>query len=386
MEPLCVLLVDDEPSMTDMMKVVLSNKAPHFSLSAANSGQECLEYLSTNKVDCIISDYQMPEMDGMELLKNIRTNGNKVPFIFFTGQGNEEVAREAFKEGANDYFTKSVGFAHFPRIINSVEQAVKQRFASEAHAKAEKEWEETFNAIDDIVTIQNTDFVILRANKAACRILGAECKDIIGRKCYELFHGSSGPVDNCPGSALLKKIAKSHPDDLPQNEHAVVLSHEVPVMDRMYEVSIYPMWEIGGGFNSFVHVAKDITERKQATENIKKTNEMLSTEFQSVHFGMMIVGKDRKIRQVNRTALDMMGFGSEDEIVGRVCHETICPAQAGSCPVLDLGMRLDMSEKLIRRSNGKKMPVMKSVSIINIGGEDVLLETFAMSRQHATIN
>lgn len=383
MEPLSVLLVDDEPSMTDMMKLVLSNKAPHFSLSAANSGQECLEYLSANKVDCIISDYQMPEMDGMDLLKSIRTQGNEVPFIFFTGQGNEEVAREAFMEGANDYFTKSVGFAHFTRIINSVEQAVKQRLASEAHAKAEKEWEETFNAIDDIVTIQDMDFVILRANRAACRIFGTECKDIVGRKCYELFHGSSGPVDNCPGATLLKKIANSHEDSFSHNGHAAVLSHEIPVGDRIYEISIYPMWEIGGGFKSFVHVAKDITERKRAIENIQKTNEMLSTEFQSVHFGMMVVGKDRKIRQINRKALDMMGFGSEDEVIGRVCHETICPAQSGSCPVLDLGMRLDMSEKMIRRRDGQNIPVMKSVSIINIGGEDVLLETFAMSRQQA---
>ncbi len=383
MEPLSVLLVDDEPSMTDMMKVVLSNKAPHFSLSATNSGQECLEYLSANKVDCIISDYQMPEMDGMELLKNIRIQGNKVPFIFFTGQGNEEVAREAFKEGANDYFTKSVGFAHFTRIINSVEQAIKQRLASEAHAKAEKEWEETFNAIDDIVTIQDTDFVILRANKAACRLFDMECKDITGRKCYELFHGTSGPVDKCPGAALLKELVNGNRYGIPQNEHAAVLSHEVPVRDRIYEVSIYPMWEIGGGFKSFVHVAKDITERKQTIENIQKTNEMLSTELQSVQFGMMVVGKDRKIKQINRTALDMMGFGSEAEIVGRVCHETICPAQAGSCPVLDLGMRVDMSEKIILRHDGGKIPVMKSVSIINIGGEDVLLETFVISRQKA---
>jgi CheY-like chemotaxis protein len=386
MEPLSVLLVDDEPSMTDMMRVVLSNKAPHFSLSAANSGQECLEYLSTNKVDCIISDYQMPEMDGMDLLKNIRTQGNEVPFIFFTGQGNEEVAREAFKEGANDYFTKSVGFAHFTRIINSVEQAVKQRLSSEAHAKAEKEWEETFNAIDDIVTIQNTDFVILRANKAACRTFGKECKNIVGRKCYELFHGSSGPVDSCPGATLLKKIATGHPDGLLQDGHAEVLSHEIPVRDRIYEVSIYPMWEVGGVFNSFVHVAKDITERRHAIENIQKTNEMLSTVLMSAQFGMMVVGKDRRIRQINCAALNMMGFESEDEIVGRVCHETICPAQSGSCPVLDLGLIVDMSEKIILRRDGQKVPVMKSVSIINVGGEDVLLETFVMSRQQPSIN
>ena len=97
----------------------------------------------------------------------------------------------------------------------------------------------------------------------------------------------------------------------------------------------------------------------------------------------MIVGKDRKVRQINRKALEIMGFESENDVVGRVCHETICPAQSGSCPVLDLGMSVDMSEKVILRRDGQKIPVMKSVSIINIGGEDVLLETFALSRQRA---
>jgi len=129
MESLDILIVDDDPELASFMRLKLSREAPRFSITVAEGGEECLDYLKGHPVDCIISDYQMPDMDGMELLVILREQGYDTPFIFLTGQGNEEVAREAFKNGAYDYFTKEIGFAHFARIINSVEQAVRRRDA-----------------------------------------------------------------------------------------------------------------------------------------------------------------------------------------------------------------------------------------------------------------
>jgi CheY-like chemotaxis protein len=105
----------------------LQREAPGFEINTFGAGGECLEHLKSGNADCILSDYQMPIMNGMQLLSLVRGMGHDVPFIFITGQGNEELAREAFKNGANDYFTKDIGFAHFTRIINSIEQAVRQR-------------------------------------------------------------------------------------------------------------------------------------------------------------------------------------------------------------------------------------------------------------------
>lgn len=133
-----VLLVDDDPDLGTFMKMKLSQEARHFSIAFVESGEECLEYLKANEADCILSDFQMPGMNGMELLLALRGAGREVPVIFVTGQGNEEVAREAFKNGAYDYFTKDIGFAHFSRIINSVEQAVKQRAVEAGRKRAEE--------------------------------------------------------------------------------------------------------------------------------------------------------------------------------------------------------------------------------------------------------
>lgn len=111
-----------------------------------------------------------------------------------------------------------------------------------------------------------------------------------------------------------------------------------------------------------------------------RSNEVLTTILDSVNFGMMIVGKDRRIRRANRTALKMMGYDSEPDIVGRECHNVICPSEQGRCPVLDLGIQVDLSERVVLDRDGNRVPVLKSVSLVTLGGEEVLLETFVEVR------
>ncbi len=133
-----VLIVDDDPSLAGLIKLMLKKEAPSFSTAAVDSGQACLDDIAALHVDCILSDYQMPGMTGMELLLEIRGQGNDVPFIFITGQGNEKVAREAFLNGATDYFTKDWGFASFTKIVNSIENSVKHRQARCAQVVCEQ--------------------------------------------------------------------------------------------------------------------------------------------------------------------------------------------------------------------------------------------------------
>jgi len=132
-----VLVVDDDPDMGQLLKLKLQEESERFNLTTLLSGSKCLELVKENPVDCIISDYQMPGMDGMELLVKLRESGNDTPFIFVTGQGSEEVAREAFKNGAFDYFTKEIGFAYFSKISNSIQRAIEQKKASEDKALLE---------------------------------------------------------------------------------------------------------------------------------------------------------------------------------------------------------------------------------------------------------
>lgn len=88
-----VLLVDDEPQLLELARFFLE-KQGQFAIETATSADEALNRISKGSLDAVVSDYQMSEMDGIELLKTLRAEKNDIPFILFTGKGREDVAIE----------------------------------------------------------------------------------------------------------------------------------------------------------------------------------------------------------------------------------------------------------------------------------------------------
>jgi len=128
---LTLLYVDDEPDLLDLCKLFLERER-EFSVLTVTSAREALEILEKGAVDAIISDYQMPVMDGIEFLKEVRTKFKDIPFILFTGKGREEVAIEAFDNGADFYIQKG-GHprAQFGELSHKIRQAIRRKKAEE---------------------------------------------------------------------------------------------------------------------------------------------------------------------------------------------------------------------------------------------------------------
>ncbi len=76
------------------------------------------------------------------------------------------------------------------------------------------------------------------------------------------------------------------------------------------------------------------------------------------------------------TALNLMGYETVGDVAGRLCHETLCPAEADQCPILDLGQEVDRSEKLLVTRDGERIPILKTVVPIMLDNEELLLEAF----------
>jgi CheY-like chemotaxis protein len=95
-----ILLVDDDSCLLDVGKMFLE-KDPEFSVHIAFSAKESLEKMQCRDYDVIVSDYQMPEINGIEFLKQIRSSGNSIPFILFSGTNREDFVVQALNEGAN---------------------------------------------------------------------------------------------------------------------------------------------------------------------------------------------------------------------------------------------------------------------------------------------
>jgi PAS domain S-box-containing protein len=137
-----------------------------------------------------------------------------------------------------------------------------------------------------------------------------------------------------------------------------------------------PIWAEEGQPAFLEDTVEDITERKREEERVRRSQKTLQTLLDSMPFGVVIIGKDKKIRRANNAALASMGYESEEQIVGMVCHRTLCPAEAGKCPILDLGQELDRSERILVTKDRRHIPILKSVVPITLDWEDVLLEAF----------
>ena len=116
-----VLYVDDEEALLDIGKKYLE-RTGKLKVETTTSPPHALEILSSTAFDVVVSDYQMPEMDGIEFLKHLRATHPKLPFIIFTGKGREEVAIEAFESGADFYLQK--GGAPKPQFAELVKKII----------------------------------------------------------------------------------------------------------------------------------------------------------------------------------------------------------------------------------------------------------------------
>ena len=136
-ETIRVLYVDDEPALLELGKLFLELDKIFF-IETFTSASDALVQLKTQRYDAILSDYQMPEMDGITFLKQIRASGNKTPFIIFTGRGREDIVIEALNNGADFYIQKGgEPKSQFAELSNKIRYAVSKRQSEEALGESE---------------------------------------------------------------------------------------------------------------------------------------------------------------------------------------------------------------------------------------------------------
>ncbi|MDP3395580.1 MAG: hybrid sensor histidine kinase/response regulator [Methanoregula sp.] len=132
-----VLYVDDEPSLLDIGKLFLEMDGT-FAVDTFTSVSEALTQLKMERYDAILSDYQMPEMDGITFLKQIRASQNRTPFIIFTGRGREDVVIEALNNGADFYIQKGgEPKSQYAELSNKIRYAVSKKHSEEALGESE---------------------------------------------------------------------------------------------------------------------------------------------------------------------------------------------------------------------------------------------------------
>jgi PAS domain S-box-containing protein len=176
-----VLHVDDEPGFADLAATHLERASDRLSVETATSGPEALAMLADRPFDCVVSDYDMPEMDGLELLSAVREDNPDLPFVLFTGKGSEEIASEAISAGVDDYLQKGTGTEQYEVLANRVENVAERHRSTQALESSQRRLSLFVDQSPLGVVEWNTDLEVVEMNAAAEEILGYEAAELRGR-------------------------------------------------------------------------------------------------------------------------------------------------------------------------------------------------------------
>ncbi|MCJ2532580.1 MAG: PAS domain S-box protein [Candidatus Thermoplasmatota archaeon] len=310
-----MLLIDDDSDFAELAVKFLKEGCIE-SIDAVNSGKDALARLDTNEYDVIMCDYRMPEMDGIELLKEVRSRGIRAPFVMMTGKGMDDAVIEALDAGADFHVEKSgdmrVQFAELSVVIRNL--AGRRR--AERQLKGERD---LYKLIVDMnmvgILVLEADGKVAIWNDGIAKLTGIGSEDATGRP----FSLESTPllsdiVERGKVEGVLK--GRISPNNL------------MPYLDgesgktRYFEVGYYPVPDEKGRTSASMIFVLDSTERiimKMALEVSEKNHRQL---VELVDEGIWSVDKDDKISFINPKMAQMMACSAK-EMIGRSFSEFV---------------------------------------------------------------
>jgi signal transduction histidine kinase len=174
MPDVAVLVIDDDPHFLTVSRRYLEDGG-FFGIVTARSAREALEILCSGSFDVIVADYELPPgINSIELLKQLKTQGNDTPFIIFTGKSREEVAIEALNNGAAYYLQKGIEIeAQFAELRNMIIHLAEKKRSMEKVARQEAELREKNEELESFCSSISHDL------RAPLRVIDAYCGIIL---------------------------------------------------------------------------------------------------------------------------------------------------------------------------------------------------------------
>jgi len=248
-----ILVVDDEAIIARDLQLRLESmgfEVPYIESTGEGAVKRALEI----QPDLILMDIVMIDsIDGIEAAKQIRLKID-IPIIYLTAYPSENIFEQT-------KITEPFGYLIKPtrnrELKSTIEIALYKHRLEKNLIKVRKEWETIFDAIEQPAIILDSDLNIIEVNKATRTAFRMSKKELLGRKCYEIFHKSNKPPESCPMTKVL------------QSKEVRTGTIELEAFDGQYLVSCTPIFDEEGRLEKVIHIATDITERKKEVDIVQ---------------------------------------------------------------------------------------------------------------------
>jgi PAS domain S-box-containing protein len=367
MRKIRTLVVDDEPYLLELTKMFLE-RHHDIQVEVAGSGREALTKTGEGEFDVVVSDYQMPLMNGLQLLKALRDQRSNVPFVLFTGKGRESVAVDALNLGASFYLQKGGDpIAQFTELANMIRRSDESQRSKKQLVESENRFRNLVQNSSDFITIIDRNGVVIYSSSSIKKILGYDENYLLGKSALHIVH----PDDHKIVLTELGLVNDNHHDGMPSE-------FRVRKEDGQY----IPVEAIGknmfgvASVDGLVITTRPIAERKKAEMVLRESEELYHTLFDKSPLSMTLYDTDGRFVDVNEKHQEMVGVPKGD-IVGKTPVELgyigRYEFEALSKLLLEHGGAMDQYPTEITRSDGAKRHLMTSARSINYNGKNHVL-------------
>ncbi|WP_254840997.1 PAS domain-containing protein [Natronomonas marina] len=303
-----MLHVDDEPNFAEMAARFITGEDHRFSIDTATSPSEGLDRLDDGRFDCVVSDYDMPEQNGIDFLKTVRETHPDLPFILFTGKGSEEIASEAISAGVTDYLQKGTGTSQYTVLANRVTNVVEQFRSRRAITETQQKLTQLAEHTDDILFMFTGDWSeLLFINSAYEEIWGGSIDELYDDPAsfLEYIH----PADRDKAIEMMDRISSGQSDEI---EYRV----QRPDGDqRWIHGKTKPIVDANGSVSRIVGYVRDITDRKKRERELGRKERRYQAVFNDPNILVGLTDTDGTVRDVNQTALEYIDADLQ-EVIG----------------------------------------------------------------------
>lgn len=274
-EEIRVLHVDDDPNQFEFIKFFLNQADPVLKVTCVGTPDEVFRELDTGNYDCLVTDFQMPLMNGIELATKVREK-HTTPIILYTGQGSEEVAEAAFTVGVNDYIRKEMDPSHYTVLGKRIRDTV------------------------DKYRVENLYRNVIEQTRDALSILVNKRLVFCNKSTLDLFRVKN--IDQIP-EGVFKDVLT------PGEFFEVTLDHN---RNDPIHIEVSTSAIIYNGNEALLCFARDITDKKNLELANRKSQKRFSTLVDLVPDGIITINPLGYITFVNDTFLKLSGFDREE--------------------------------------------------------------------------
>jgi PAS domain S-box-containing protein len=293
-----ILHVDDDPSITDLTGTFLEREDDRFAVETATSADEGLKRINDRPPDCVVSDYNMRGMDGIEFLQAVRGEHPDLPFILFTGKGSEAVASDAISADVTDYLQKQSGPEQYELLANRIQNATQARREARRAERQEELMRLTESAGDTggwELDVAADELVLTHGGRY---LLGVKCQ----RMPFERFQEFCYPGDSDEIRAAVDTAVETQ-----EQVEGTWRLRSADGTHRHVDITMTPVMA-DSGIARVRSAITDITEYKQRERQLSQYRDLL----ESINDAVFVVDQDQKIVYANEKSLDDAGLTAQE--------------------------------------------------------------------------